>query len=105
MRKITLSLLVAVAAAVMINTMPLALAQSPRTPIPLVTLVPPTLVPPPPTATPPGPLTQSAIAQIKNRVDPSVDKRPVLIVGIPYNLNRFAVLKDTGEVEGFEAEI
>jgi polar amino acid transport system substrate-binding protein len=74
-------------------------AQGEQTPIPLVTLVPPTPLPPAPTATPIPPITRSAIARILER-DPKT-----LVVGIPYNLKPFASISETGEVEGFEAGI
>ncbi len=79
-------------------------AQGTPTPVPLVTLIPPTLLPPAPTPTPLPPLTQSALARIKAR-DPQT-----LIVGIPYNIKPFAFLTGTGtadsfEVDGFEADL
>jgi polar amino acid transport system substrate-binding protein len=85
-------------AALLASTLSSVVAQTPRTPVPLVTLVPPTPLPPPPTATPRPPLIQSALARIK--ADP-----PHVVIGIPYNISRFATLTITGEVEGFEADI
>jgi polar amino acid transport system substrate-binding protein len=81
-------------------------AQAPTTPIPLVTLVPPTPLPSPvpPTATPES--VNSALVRIKNRAnDPSTNNSPTLIVGITYNIPRFAQMDDTGEIQGFEADI
>src|SRR5882724_1093049 len=65
-----------------------ASAQDQRTPIPLVTLVPPTLVPPPPAATATPPMTQSALAHIKTNNK--------LVVGFLYNIGRFSTLTDIG---------
>src|SRR5258706_5439164 len=77
-------------------------AQAQRTPIPLVTLVPPTLLPPAPTATATSPLTQSALARIKSN-------NP-LVVGFLYNVNRFALPTGTGspdnpDIDGFEPDL
>src|SRR5512141_358981 len=84
---LTLSLLAAV-----LSRAPIASAQqTPRTPVPLATLVPPTLVPPPP-VTPTQPPTQSALAVIKSKGRISSNNRPTLIVGIPYNIKPFASL-------------
>jgi ABC-type amino acid transport substrate-binding protein len=83
--------------------LPIASAQATRTPVPLVTLVPPTLVPPPPSPTATQPPTQSALARIKTRI--SANNRPTLIVGLPYNVERFASLTTTGSVAGFEADL
>src|SRR5260221_8028530 len=74
-----------------------ASAQDQRTPIPLVTLVPPTLVPPPPAATATPPLTQSALAHIKTNNK--------LVVGFLYNIGRFSTLTDIGSVDGFEPDL
>jgi len=74
------------------------IAQQPeRTPVPLVTLVPPTPLPPAPTATPQPMITQSALARIK--------ANGYITVGIPYNIARFATLTTTGDIDGFEADI
>ncbi len=103
LRLVSISLLIALmvmAGALSVITIT---AQAPRTPVPMVTLVPPTLLPPPPTATPRPPITQSALARIKARV--STSQRPTLIVGIPFNIKRFSSLTETGEKEGFEADI
>ena len=77
-------------------------AQAQRTPIPLVTLVPPTLLPPAPTATATPPLTQSALARIKSN--------NTLVVGFLYNVNRFALPTGTGspdnpDIDGFEPDL
>jgi polar amino acid transport system substrate-binding protein len=77
-------------------------AQAQRTPIPLVTLVPPTLLPPAPTATATPPLTQSALARIKSN--------NTLIVGFLYNVNLFALPTGTGspdnpDIDGFEPDL
>jgi ABC-type amino acid transport substrate-binding protein len=79
-------------------------AQGERTPVPLFTLVPPTPLATPLPPTPPPPLTQSALARIKARVTSETDK-PKLVVGIPYNIALFSTLTDTGEIDGFEADI
>jgi ABC-type amino acid transport substrate-binding protein len=85
------------------GTLPIASAQATRTPVPLVTLVPPTLVPPPPSPTATQPPLQSALARVKARI--SANNRPTLIVGLPYNVERFASLTTTGSVAGFEADL
>jgi polar amino acid transport system substrate-binding protein len=77
-------------------------AQAQRTPIPLVTLVPPTLLPPAPTATATPPVTQSALARIKSS--------NTLVVGFLYNVNRFAEPTGTGspdnpDIDGFEPDL
>ncbi|HVO42041.1 MAG TPA: transporter substrate-binding domain-containing protein, partial [Aggregatilineales bacterium] len=89
-----------------LSTMPGAYAQSSRTPVPLVTLVPPTPLPTPvpPTATPES--VNSALLRIHNREsDPSFGNLSTLIVGIAYNIPRFAEMDETGEIQGFEADI
>ncbi len=78
-------------------------AQTERTPIPLVTLAPPTLVAPPPAPTATPLPSQSVIARIRARI--STNNLPILIVGIPYNIKPFATITDTGDVDGFEADI
>ncbi len=76
----------------------IVIAQQPaRTPVPLVTLVPPTPLPPAPTGTTLPPITQSALARIK--------ANGYITIGIPYNITRFATLTTTGDVDGFEADI
>ncbi|MBX3084832.1 MAG: transporter substrate-binding domain-containing protein [Anaerolineae bacterium] len=82
---------------------PSAHAQGNNTPIPLVTIAPPTLVPPPPSPEPTALPADSALARIKNRV--GSNNKPTVIVGIPYNIMPFAHITDTGAVEGFEADI
>src|SRR5689334_11760203 len=96
MRRLSLALIAILVLSA--STLSTITAQTPRTPVPLVTLVPPTPLPPPPTATPLPPLIQSALVRIK--ADP-----PHVVIGIPYNISRFATLTITGEVEGFEADI
>lgn len=76
-----------------------ALAQDGPTPPPLATLVSPTLVPPAPTAAPFTPVSISALARIRQR------EPQTLVVGIPFNLKPFASITETGDVEGFEADI
>ena len=78
-------------------------AQGDTTPIPLVTLVPPTPLPPLPTATATALPSDSALARIKARV--GSNGKANVIVGIPYNIAPFAHITDTGAVEGFEADI
>jgi putative glutamine transport system substrate-binding protein len=73
-------------------------AQGERTPVPLATLIPPTVVPPPPTATPIPPSPLSVLARFK-------DPKAPLRVGILYNVGRFSTLTDTGDVRGFEADL
>jgi ABC-type amino acid transport substrate-binding protein len=91
-------------ASLMLVSVSLTIAQATRTPVPLATLVPPTPLPPLPSATPQPPLVQSAIARIKARVDPTSQK-PTVVIGIPYNIYRFSTLTDTGDIQGFEADI
>lgn len=81
-----------------------AAAQGERTPIALATIVPPTLLPTPipPTATPLP--TQSVLARIRARTS-STENRSLLIVGIAYNIPRFAMMTETGCCEGFEADL
>jgi polar amino acid transport system substrate-binding protein len=91
------ALLIGLLTILLVLTGAVATAQTERTPVPLVTLVPPTPLPPGPTPTARPLLTQSALVRIKT------DQR--LIVGIPYNVARFSTLTVTGDVEGFEADI
>jgi ABC-type amino acid transport substrate-binding protein len=104
MRKLRISIVFAACAALFALTWISLLAsptqlfaQGERTPIPLITLVPPTPLPSaePPTAAPT--FTRSAIEGIV--------KRGTLRIGIMYNIGRFATLSDTGEVRGYEADI
>lgn len=66
---------------------------------PVATLVPPTLFPASPSATPYVPITRSALARIRER-DPQS-----LVVGVYSNRPPFAAITDTGDYEGFEADI
>lgn len=66
---------------------------------PAPTLVPPTLVPPPPTATPYPAISRTALARIRERTPAT------LVVGTPANRLPFAAITDTGDYEGFEADI
>ncbi|HLY28108.1 MAG TPA: transporter substrate-binding domain-containing protein [Aggregatilineales bacterium] len=88
-----------IVAAVMATPLSIS-AQGKATPIPLVTLVPPTLVPTiqAPTATPT--FTQSALAHIKSKT-----KKAQVRVGILYNIGRFSSLTDVGTVDGFEPDL
>lgn len=78
-------------------------AQGNPTPIPLATLAQPTPLPLPPTDTATPRPSQSAVARIKART--SVNNRPLLIVGIPFNIPPFARITETGTIEGFEADL
>src|SRR5258708_18604914 len=96
-RKLLLTGSLIVLVSLLIFSSRIALEVSASTPVPLITLVPPTLIPSPLPATRTPPPTQSALAGIKanNR----------LTVGILYNIGRFATLTDTGEGHGFDAAI
>src|SRR5258708_30504791 len=96
-RKLLLTGSLIVLVSLLIFSTRIALEVRASTPMPLITLVPPTLIPSPLPATPTPPPTQSALAGIKanNR----------LTVGILYNIGRFATLTHTREVHGFEASI
>jgi polar amino acid transport system substrate-binding protein len=63
------------------------------------TRVPPTLLPPASTATPYPTITRSALARIRERATPT------LIVGVPANSPPFSVITDTGEYQGFDADL
>jgi len=82
-----------------------AFAQGNTTPIPLVSLVPPTLVPPPPTPTPLPPISRSALARILARDTQNKPPTPIVVVGMPFNLKGFVSITDTGDKEGFEADL
>ncbi len=85
---------------ILLAAMVTSVAAAPLAQQPLSTLVPPTLFP---TSLPPTPipaLAQSSLARIRADKD-----RPRLTIGILYNAKPFARLNDSGEVEGFEADI
>lgn len=73
------------------------------TPIPMATLPRPTALPAFPTATPIPNSSESAILRIRNRL--SAAEKPTLIIGIPYNIPPFSQITDTGDYEGFEADL
>lgn len=91
--------------ALVMATLPATInAQGSPTAVPLTTLVPPTLLPLPPSPTATPLPVQSAVARIKARLS-AVTSKPILVVGIPYNIPPFARITETGAIEGFEADI
>ncbi|MBX3065634.1 MAG: transporter substrate-binding domain-containing protein [Anaerolineae bacterium] len=104
LRRIVVVLSFAFACLLILGSLPPSVsAQTDRTPIPLATLVAPTPLPPLPIPSATPLPSQSAVARIKARISPN--NKPLLIVGIPYNIPPFAEITDTGAIEGFEADI